>query len=141
MHIFYSLLLLPVKKKHANPWKFMIYVCMEYDDSFAWGFLLGILGLLIVGFRAKLNETNRHPQKVIVKLDDAGRVEKLAKPHQQGIMTDEEFVRRKQIFYQKCDIVLYRSPSAHSRQGFFLSYRRKVCLIILFLPCYEEEGK
>jgi len=94
----------------------MIYVCMEYDDSFAWGFLLGILGLLIVGFRAKLNETNRHPQKVIVKLDDAGRVEKLAKPHQQGIMTDEEFVRRKQIFYKKCDIVLYRSPFAQNAE-------------------------
>ena len=73
----------------------MIYVCMEYDDSFAWGFLLGILGLLIVGFRANLNETNRHPQKVIVKIDDAEKIEKLAKLHQQGILTDEEFSQKK----------------------------------------------
>ena len=66
-----------------------------YDDGFAWGFLLGILGLLIVGFRANLNETNRHPQKVIVKIDEAEKIEKLAKLHQQGILTDEEFSQKK----------------------------------------------
>ena len=66
-----------------------------YESGFAWGFWLGLIGLLVVGFRANLNDSNKHPQKVIIKVDDAEKIEKLAKLHQQGILTDEEFKQKK----------------------------------------------
>ena len=66
-----------------------------YEGGFAWGFWLGLIGLLVVSFRANLNDSNKHPQKVIIKVDDAEKIEKLAKLHQQGILTDEEFNQKK----------------------------------------------
>ena len=70
------------------------YICQMkgHQKGFAWGFWLGLIGLLVVGFLPNLNKKAR---EVLVKSDDADTLEKLAKLHQQGILTDEEFNQKK----------------------------------------------
>ena len=61
-----------------------------YKNGFWWGFLLGLIGLLVIDARpdrgswaGSLSASNR---------DDA--LEMLSRLHQQGVLTDEEFQKK-----------------------------------------------
>ena len=62
-----------------------------YEKGFAWGFLLGPIGLLVVGFRP----SRKRDERAATTSDDVETIAKLAKLHEQGILTDEEFQRKK----------------------------------------------
>lgn len=66
-----------------------------YESGFAWGFWLGIIGLLVVGFRPSLKETVKQPSVVVPKHVDIEVLSKLASLHENGILTDEEFQQKK----------------------------------------------
>ena len=65
-----------------------------YKDGFAWGFFLGIIGLLVVGFRSTIKtESILTPQQ---KQPPTNLLNQLKDLHDQGILTDEEYTQKKQ---------------------------------------------
>lgn len=65
-----------------------------YNDGFIWGFLLGLIGLLVVGLRSNVKaennfetQQNHLPVKLLNQLKDL---------HDQGILSDEEYTQKKQ---------------------------------------------
>ena len=66
-----------------------------YSGGFAWGFWLGIIGLLVVGFKPNKKRAVKHKPVPNSNLSGIEILEKLANLHQQGLLTDEEFQRKK----------------------------------------------
>ncbi len=69
-----------------------------YDGGFGWGFWLGIIGIIVVAVRPIMNANSASEQGVTTaatSVDDCAALEKLAKLHEQGILTDEEFQQKK----------------------------------------------
>ena len=72
-----------------------------YDTGFAWGFWFGFIGLLVVGFRPNLKNKPVQTQVVIKDSNSFDSLERLAILHKQGILTDEEFQRKKDMILFK----------------------------------------
>lgn len=72
-----------------------------YEKGFAWGFWLGLIGLLVVGFRPSLKQDNVSTSIPVQKSDNIEMLTKLAKLHEEGIWTDEEFQQKKKELLEK----------------------------------------
>lgn len=72
-----------------------------YEKGFAWGFWLGLIGLLVVGFRPSLKQDNVSTSIPVQKADNIEMLTKLAKLHEQGILTDKEFQQKKKELLEK----------------------------------------
>ena len=72
-----------------------------YEKGFAWGFWLGLIGLLVVGFRPSLKQDNVSTSIPVQKSDNIEMLTKLAKLHEEGILTDEEFQQKKKELLEK----------------------------------------
>lgn len=68
-----------------------------YDSGFAWGFFLGVIGLLVVGFRESKNKPNaEQPKAVPSKSYDVNSLKELAALYKEGMLTEEEFKKEKE---------------------------------------------
>lgn len=68
-----------------------------YDSGFAWGFFLGVIGLLVVGFRESKNKPNaEQPKAVPSKTSDVNSLKELAVLYKEGMLTEEEFKKEKE---------------------------------------------
>lgn len=79
-----------------------------YSGGFSWRFWLGIIGLLIVGFRPNI-DTNHPASNELKKVETEETITtygldvltQLAKLHEQGILSDEEFQKKKEQILSK----------------------------------------
>ena len=74
------------------------------NNGFAWGFWLGLIGLMVVGLKPTLNqtsevltndaveETSSHSVELKNSFDALERLHSL---HERGILTDEEYAQKK----------------------------------------------
>jgi len=60
-----------------------------YTGGFAWGFFLGIIGIIVVACKANANTTSD-------PVSNTDELERLAKLHESGTLTDDEFNEMKQ---------------------------------------------
>lgn len=72
-----------------------------YEAGFAWGFWLGIIGLLVVGFRPSLNQTAGRTMLETQKPTHIEMLTKLATLHEKGVLTEEEFQQKKKEILDK----------------------------------------
>jgi len=72
-----------------------------YESGFAWGFWLGLIGLLVVGFRPAQNQKDAADSDPAHQPDEMEKLAKLAKLHEQGVLSDEEFQQKKKELLAK----------------------------------------
>lgn len=68
-----------------------------YEDGFWWGFLLGILGIIVVAVRPTLpDESTIIHEQSSTMANYTATLEQLARLKNQGILTEEEYNQKKQ---------------------------------------------
>lgn len=73
-----------------------------YDSGFAWGFFLGVIGLLVVGFRESKNKQKvEHPNPIRNKTTDVNSLKELASLYKEGLLTEDEFKKEKEKIINK----------------------------------------
>lgn len=74
-----------------------------YENGFLWGYWFGIIGLLVVGFRAD-KKTSSAPRKSVARsgeYDPVEHLERLSRLHSQGAITDDEFQKQKTLILSR----------------------------------------
>ena len=71
-----------------------------YDAGFAWGFWLGVIGIIVVAVRPFNNLSEKSEERQIyydsgTANNDIEILNQLAKLHADGVLTDEEFHKKK----------------------------------------------
>lgn len=73
-----------------------------YDSGFAWGFFLGVIGLLVVGFRESKNKPSAEQTKAVPsKTSDVNSLKELAALYKEGLLTEDEFKKEKEKIINK----------------------------------------
>ena len=80
-----------------------------YDGGFAWGFFLGIIGIIVVACKANINNTSNYQSSNQTRNDSyisrtescTSELERLAKLHDSGALSDAEFNDAKQRLLAK----------------------------------------
>ena len=78
-----------------------------YEGGFAWGFWLGIIGIIVVACKANKNayttqDVNEPVNSTSTKsISNTTELERLAKLHQSGALSDAEFTEAKQKLISK----------------------------------------